>query len=203
MISLYTNKKDITLEEEECKTLKLSLEIELNIFGTNLKLGKEKIEFILQYDDVEQKIKSELIWLSSLFLLQEREINQKTIDELNTQISDLKNLIEGYKKIAEKLGIIINHKKTQIVKLEKGFTFLQMKYRITDTGKIIVIPCSKSLHRERTKLKKLYTFYEIGKLRRSAIVEQYRSWRGNILKYNVYRSVRNMDALFNRLYGGF
>ena len=98
LISLFTNKKDITLEEEECKTLKLSLEIELNIFGTNLKLGKEKIEFILQYDDVEQKIKSELIWLSSLFLLQEREINQKTIDELNTQISDLKNLIEELKK---------------------------------------------------------------------------------------------------------
>lgn len=115
----------------------------------------------------------------------------------------LKKLLEGYEKIAEKLGIIINHKKTQIMKLEKGFTFLQMKYRITDTGKIIVIPCSKSLHRERTKLNKLYTFYEIGKIKRPAIVEQYRSWRGNILKYNAYRSVRNMDALFNRHYGGF
>ena len=67
----------------------------------------------------------------------------------------LKELYKEYKKIAEKLGIIINQKKTQIIRLDKGFIFLQMRYVLSDTGKVAVIPVNKSIVRERRKLKKL------------------------------------------------
>lgn len=113
----------------------------------------------------------------------------------------LEKLLAGYRKIAEKIGIIINNRKTQILKLEKGFTFLKMKYFITKTGKIIVIPCSKSITRERQKLKKLYGLYEYGIMSREEITNQYKSWRGNLRKYNAYRSLKSTDALYNKLFG--
>ena len=61
IIKLFQEKKDsINLEEEENKQIKLSFEIELSINGTNLYFSKEKIEFILNVDDVEQIIKNDL-----------------------------------------------------------------------------------------------------------------------------------------------
>ena len=113
----------------------------------------------------------------------------------------LKGLFEEYKKIADKLGITINSKKTQILKLEKGFIFLQMKYTLTKTGKIFIVPVRKTITRERRKLKKLHTLYLQGRITPEQIKEQYRSWRGNIIRFNAYKSVKSLEALYNNLFG--
>lgn len=115
----------------------------------------------------------------------------------------LKKLLEEYKVIAQRLGIIVNFKKTQILKLEKGFVFLQMKYRITDSGKIIIKPVQKSFTRERRKLKRFYNLYLHKIMTKEQIAEQYRSWRGNIIKYNAYKNVRRTDRIFNKYFGRF
>ena len=114
----------------------------------------------------------------------------------------LKELYKEYKKIAATLGIIINTKKTQIIKLDKGFIFLQMRYVLSNTGKIAVIPVNKSIVRERRKLKKLQKIYFKKKITKEQIQEQYKSWKGNLIKYNAYKSIQKMDALYNYLFGG-
>lgn len=113
----------------------------------------------------------------------------------------LRGLLKKYQVIAEQLGIIINKKKTQIVKLEKGFSFLKMRYLITDTGKIIVIPCRKTITRERQKLKKISNLMKQKKMTVNQIKEQYKSWRGNITRFNSYKSVRNLDTLYKSIIG--
>lgn len=57
-------------------------------------------------------------------------------------------------KFAEK-GIIVNTKKTQIIKLSSWFTFLKFRYKLTETGRVVVKPCKDSVTRERRKLHKL------------------------------------------------
>lgn len=114
----------------------------------------------------------------------------------------LKTLFAEYSKIAASLGIIINTKKTQIVNLKNGFKFLQMRYKLSDTGKIFVIPVRKSIVRERRKLKKLANHLKAGTISYEQIQEQYKSWRGNIIRYNSYKSVRNTDFLYKNLFGG-
>lgn len=115
----------------------------------------------------------------------------------------LRDLLQDIRQICDELGIIINKKKTQIVKLSNGFTFLKMRYLITDTGKIIVIPCKASITRERRKLRKLKRFVLAGRITPAEIREQYKSWRGNLIKYNAYKSVRSTDALYKSLFGGY
>ena len=112
------------------------------------------------------------------------------------------DLLKDIRTICARLGIVINEKKTQIIKLSDGFTFLKMRYLVTKAGKILVIPCKKTLTRERRKLRKLKQKLNQNKITLAEIKEQYKSWRGNIAKYNSYKSVRAMDALYKSLFEG-
>lgn len=49
----------------------------------------------------------------------------------------LKGLLNDIRGICDEYGLFINPKKTQIVKLSHGFTFLKIKYSLTETGKVI------------------------------------------------------------------
>lgn len=114
----------------------------------------------------------------------------------------LASLLDEIKSICDGLDIVINKKKTQIVKLSAGFTFLKMKYYITEAGKILAIPCRQTFIRERRKLRKLKKKLNLGKVRFSDISGQYRSWRGNVVNRNAQRSVEKTDALYKSLFGG-
>lgn len=114
----------------------------------------------------------------------------------------LRELLNDIKAICDRLGIVINKKKTQIVKLSNGFTFLKIRYFYGEHGAIIKIPCRKTITRERRKLRKLRGRLEAGKITAAEIKEQYKSWRGNIIKYKAYKSVRSCDVLYKSLYGG-
>ena len=100
-----------------------------------------------------------------------------------------------------KYGIIPNPKKTQIVKLSKGFTFLKTRYYLTKTGRVVKKADHDCIVRERRKLKKLHRLYVEGVVSLEQVTQSFMSWRGSILKRNAYRSVLSMDALFYDLYG--
>lgn len=116
IIKLFQEKKDsINLEEEENKQIKLSFEIELSINGTNLHFSKEKIEFILNIDVVEQIIKNDLIWLNILFLFKRIEKYNKfkveqisKIDRLTKEKSYLKNITKFFQRNYDLNNEIIN-----------------------------------------------------------------------------------------------
>jgi hypothetical protein len=101
----------------------------------------------------------------------------------------------------EEIGIVVNPRKVAITKLSKGFTFLKMKFHLTETGRIVVRPNRSSIVRQRRKLKKLRKLYDLGKITHKAIECSYMSWRGYISHCNAWRSVNNMDKLYTSLYG--
>ena len=54
-----------------------------------------------------------------------------------------------------KLGIALNPRKTRVVKLTRGFTWLKKRIFYTETGRIVMKPFRDSITRERRKLKKM------------------------------------------------
>ena len=112
----------------------------------------------------------------------------------------LKEILEEIRGIYESLGIKLNEKKTKIVKLSRGFTFLKTHFILTDTGKVVKRICRESVTRERRKLKKFAKLNERGEMSFAQIREAYNSWRGYASQKDAYRTIRNMDALFNRLF---
>lgn len=108
--------------------------------------------------------------------------------------------LEEIRKICAELKITINEKKTGIVKLSHGFTFLKTKIYQTDTGKIVRKPCHKAVVRERRKLKKQKKLVDEGLMTFADVRCSYSSWKGSMKHRNARRTVHSMDKLFDSLF---
>ena len=112
----------------------------------------------------------------------------------------LKGLLNDIQGICDELGLFINAKKTQIIKLSKGFTFLKIKYSLTDTGKVVQRVSRDSVTRMRRKLKKLRIKLDQGEIGFEDVRCAYNSWRGSVAHYDSYTTLKNMDKLFDELF---
>ena len=112
----------------------------------------------------------------------------------------LKECLQIIKEICDELGIILNEKKTQIVKLSHGFTWLKGRFYLTPTGKVVKKIYKRSVTRERRKLKKLKKFYDSGKVTANDVWCAFQSWRAYAYHFNAYHTIQNMEILYNQLY---
>ena len=103
------------------------------------------------------------------------------------------------RKCAE-LGIELNPRKTRVVKLTRGFTWLKKRIFYAEAGRIVVKPCCDSITRERRKLKKMARMVADGAMTPEQVEHSYQSWRGGMKRLDAHRSVRAMDALYRSLF---
>jgi|GEM_PF-91228 len=99
-----------------------------------------------------------------------------------------------------KLGIALNPRKTRVVKLTRGFTWLKKRIFYTETGRIVMKPCRDSITRERRKLKKMARMVADGVMTPEQVERSYQSWRGGMKRLDAHRSVLAMDALYRSLF---
>lgn len=97
------------------------------------------------------------------------------------------------------IGLEVNEKKTHIIKMSRGFTFLKKRFSYSETGKVVVRPCRDSITRERRKLKKQARLVAEGKMTLEQMEQSYQSWRGSVMALDAHRTLLSMDALFSRL----
>ena len=102
--------------------------------------------------------------------------------------------------ICEKMQIKINRKKTQIVKLLHGFTWLKMRVFISPTGKIIKKIPRSCIIRMRRKLKKLRIKLDNGKITREDVTAAWQSWRGHAKRFNAWHTLQSMGQLYDELF---
>lgn len=98
--------------------------------------------------------------------------------------------------------LIASPKKTTIVKMTRGFTFLKIHFNLTETGRIIMRPGKASAKRQRRKLKKFKKFYDAGVMTMEQIQTSYTSWRGCHKGKKARRTLYSMDVLYHKLFGG-
>lgn len=112
----------------------------------------------------------------------------------------LERLLEEIRIICRDYGIIPNEKKTHITRLCDGFTFLKMRYVISESGKIAVIPKNDTFVAERRKLRKFRVKCDEGRMTLAAVKDQYYSWRGDKKKYKCRKRLMKMDELYKTLF---
>lgn len=125
------------------------------------------------------------------------------MDDTHAIHQDMKYLefcLDRLREIYASLGIVINEKKTKIVDLKHGFTYLKTRFYITETGRIIMKPCRESITRERRRLKKQAKLVESGVLTFDAVRCSYASYIGSLQHRDAYRTIQSMNRLFNRLF---
>lgn len=112
----------------------------------------------------------------------------------------LHKCLKAINDICDSLGIVLNKKKTQIIKLSHGFTWLKIRFFLTETGKVIRKICKKSITRQRRKLKKLRKKLDEGKIEYADVAQSFQSWRAHASNFNAYHTIKNMDRLYNQLF---
>lgn len=125
----------------------------------------------------------------------------------------LHNFLKEAYNVCSALGITINEKKTQIIKLSRGFTFLKKVFRYSSTGKIIITPSRKSVKRMKRKMRKIAILVYEGKMEFEQAQLSYLSFRGSLsrkqgdkktrFRMNSYQTVRSLDKMFYELYKNY
>lgn len=112
----------------------------------------------------------------------------------------LKDILKNIKKIADELGLVINDKKTRIVKLSQQFKVLQINYSLTETGRIIKKINSKSITRERKKLKAYKRLLDKKRITMDDIENIFKSWMSSNYKIMSKMQISNMYKLYYDLF---
>lgn len=115
----------------------------------------------------------------------------------------LQKCLNDIKRISYELGVVLNTRKTRIARLDKGFTFLKIRFFLLSTGKLIEKVYPPSVTRMRRRLKKFKRLYDEGKMSLFDIKQSYQSWESHIKKRNSYRTRQSMRKLFKSLFGGY
>jgi hypothetical protein len=109
-------------------------------------------------------------------------------------------VLEIVNKKYTEIGLTLNTRKTQIVKLSHGFTWLKKKFYLADSGKVIIKPPREKITRDRRKLKKLAAMFNKGEIKFTDVLGFMSNFHGYMDKLNAHRTVMNMDKLFNELF---
>ncbi len=118
-----------------------------------------------------------------------------------TDKAELRKILDEIRKQLTTLKLKLNEKKTQIVKITHGYMYMQLKYKVLESGKVVISPAPVKITRERRKLKAYKRLYDKGKITELEILCAYRSWKGAILSdCSCYKSINNLDELYIELF---
>ena len=97
--------------------------------------------------------------------------------------------------------MFINEKKTRVTKLSGTYKYLQVKYSLTDTGKVIKRINPQSVTRERKKIKAYKRLLDKGIMSYDDVEQDVRSWMGSFARIMSKQQIKNMKTLYKELFG--
>lgn len=112
----------------------------------------------------------------------------------------LKKCLAAIAAICQELEITLNVKKTQIVPLRHGFTFLKVRFYLTDSGRIVRKIYRRSVTKMRRKLKALRRMLDEGRVEYADVYASWQSWKSYAQQFDAYRTVQSMGKLYNDLF---
>jgi hypothetical protein len=103
---------------------------------------------------------------------------------------------------AAKYGLTLHPKKTCVVKLTKGFTFLKVRYHVSG-NKTIKTLAKSGIVRMRRKLKRFRGMIGRTKLTADDVYASIQSWITHARVASSYHAVKAMLALYDMMYEGY
>ena len=113
----------------------------------------------------------------------------------------LKQVLNVVMKIADDLGLIINRSKTRICDVSSFFRYMQVGYKLLDTGRLVRKINPKSITRERRKLKAYRRLLDDHRIDYPTVENSFKSWIASHYKLMSHRQVWNMANLYYDLFG--
>lgn len=107
----------------------------------------------------------------------------------------LQSCLDGLRKICVELGITLNERKTQIVKLSHGFSWLKVRFYLTQTGKIVRKIQRRSVTRMRRKIRTFRKLVSDGVMTMEDVRASWESWESYAMHFNAWRTIQHITQL--------
>lgn len=120
---------------------------------------------------------------------------------IHHDLDELKDILKGVKATAAELGLHTNDRKTRIAKLADTYKYLQVKYSLTASGKVVRRINPKSVARERRRLKAYRKLLDRDEMSYEDIEQAARSWMGSYTKLMSKKQIKHMKMLYFELFG--
>jgi retron-type reverse transcriptase len=114
----------------------------------------------------------------------------------------LKTCLAELRRLCAELGIKLNEKKTQIVKLSRGFTFIKVRFRYGSRGAVIRKVTYKGIKHMREKLRVFRRWVSSGKMTITDVRASLASWRGYISRFHGYFVIQSVERFYKELFAG-
>lgn len=112
----------------------------------------------------------------------------------------LRECLGSIRMLCTRLGLRINERKTQVVKLTHGFSWLKVRYRLMPSGRVLRRIRRDATSRKRRKLKAIRKLCDAGRMTEGDAWLSYQSWRAYAYSFDSHRSVVATDKTFMRLF---
>ncbi len=120
---------------------------------------------------------------------------------ISNSLEELEDIRRNLYRIAKELGIAMSDKKNIITPFRHhSFTFLKMRVRLTDDGKIVMKLSRKSIRSMRRKMDVFRRWMDEGRLEPEDVFQSYQSWRAHAKRCNSYDTLRALDERFTQMF---
>lgn len=93
-----------------------------------------------------------------------------------------------------------NGEKTFIQPLSKPIDHLGFIYRLTKTGKVVILPRSDKIKHERKKIKRMIALVRNGKLTKHAVDIHFKAWKASIRYGNTRKLIEKLNKWYEELW---
>lgn len=112
-------------------------------------------------------------------------------------------LEECRKMVTEKLleiGFETNPKKTKVYQLKEGIPFLGFRFRLTGTGKVIMIADPAKIKAGRKKYRRLVAKAMSGEISRESVDASFATWMNHLGKGNSKKLIQRLETFYKNLW---
>ena len=106
------------------------------------------------------------------------------------------------RRLCAEHGIRLNPKKTQIIKLTRGFTFVKVRFRYGANGKVVRRATYKGIRHMRKKLRIFRRWVDSGRMTAADVETSLVSWRGHMKRFHSYHMEQSVERLYRELFKG-
>lgn len=114
----------------------------------------------------------------------------------------LERCMEAVIRELDELGFKVNPKKTRIYPLSEGIMFLGFVFRLTDTGKVLMIPDPAKVKTARKKYRRLVGKAKRGECPRECVDASWRTWIDHLSKGTCQRLIWRLEKYYKALWEG-
>lgn len=99
-----------------------------------------------------------------------------------------------------KIGLELHPKKTKLYRVGKGIPFLGFKFRLTETGKVVMSILGDNVKNEKRKLRKMVKLVVKGRRTKEKIDQCYSCWVAHAEHGNSYKLIQRMNKFYDDLW---